>query len=402
MKEIKGKYLLVLIAMCGVIGASLGLTTNVTGVYITPVAEAFNVGKGTVSMTLTICNIVYSIGGILAAKMLNQKSYKKVALISAVLLTVSTAAMGLSTSIWMLYVFSAVRGLAAGILGIVFATMVINNWFEKNSGLATSIAFGCSGIVGAVFSPVLSSIISSAGWRMGYFAAALLTILLYLPSFLFPISFAPETYGLKALGAADEKVHPGNQQTAGNTKKLDGGLIAAVAAFAVIYAFATAMPTHLPGLAEAYGLNAGAMMLSICMATNTLGKILLGVLIDKTGEKVSIMLYGILIFIGLILLAFIPSDISMLIGAGLLGLCYSVATVGTVMLCKTMFGIENYSSVYPKISMGTTLANAAGASIIGYLYDFTGSYLIALYLIMALVAVSMIIIAKCYQRKTAR
>ena len=166
MKEIKGKYLLVLIAMCGVIGASLGLTTNVTGVYITPVAEAFNVGKGTVSMTLTICNIVYSIGGILVAKMLNQKSYKKVALISAVLLTVSTAAMGLSTSIWMLYVFSAVRGLAAGILGIVFATMVINNWFVKNSGLATSIAFGCSGIVGAVFSPVLSSIISSAGWRM--------------------------------------------------------------------------------------------------------------------------------------------------------------------------------------------------------------------------------------------
>jgi MFS family permease len=106
------------------------------------------------------------------------------------------------------------------------------------------------------------------------------------------------------------------------------------------------------------------------------------------------LIHGILIFIGLLLLAFIPSNTSMLAGAGLLGLCYSVATVGTVMLCKTMFGIENYSSVYPKISMGTTLANAAGASIIGYLYDFTGSYLIALYLIMAMVAVSMIIIAK--------
>ena len=114
------------------------------------------------------------------------------------------------------------------------------------------------------------------------------------------------------------------------------------------------------------------------------------------------LIHGILIFIGLLLLAFIPLNTSMLAGAGLLGLCYSVAIVGTVMLCKTMFGIENYSSVYPKISMGTTLANAAGASIIGYLYDFTGSYLIALYLIMAMVAVSMIIIAKCYQRKTAR
>jgi len=62
-KEIRGKYLLVLIAMCGVIAASIGITTNTAGVYITPVSEAFGVGKGAVSMTLTIANLVYAMAG---------------------------------------------------------------------------------------------------------------------------------------------------------------------------------------------------------------------------------------------------------------------------------------------------------------------------------------------------
>lgn len=397
MKEIKGKYLLVLIAMCGVIGASLGMTTNVTGIYITPVAEAFGVGKGAVSMTLTICNIVYSVGGILAARIISKDSYKRVVFISALFLTGSTAGMGLCSSIWQLYICSAIRGFAAGTLGIVLATMVLNNWFIKNSGIATSFAFGCSGIVGAVFSPILSSIISSYGWRMGYYIAALITILLYLPAFLLPISFSPETYHMKALGTIEDSTMATKRVIDTVKHPINHRFVFMVALFAVIYSFATAMPTHLPGLAEAYSLSVGALMLSICMVANTGGKILLGVLIDHIGERKSILFYAIAIICGTLLMAIVPSNISMLVGAGLFGLSYSVATVGTVVICKTMFGLENYRNIYPKISVGTTIANAAGASIIGYIYDFTGSYLSSLYLILIMVCVSIVIISYCYR-----
>ena len=51
MKGLKGKYIMVLIAMCGVIGAVLGLVTNVAGLFFEPVAAEFGRGKGEVSMT---------------------------------------------------------------------------------------------------------------------------------------------------------------------------------------------------------------------------------------------------------------------------------------------------------------------------------------------------------------
>ena len=54
MKLPKGKYLMVLVSMCGLIAVSLGLLVNVSGLFFAPIAEELGVGRGEVSMTLTI------------------------------------------------------------------------------------------------------------------------------------------------------------------------------------------------------------------------------------------------------------------------------------------------------------------------------------------------------------
>ena len=391
MKEIRGKYLLVLIAMCGVIAASIGITTNTAGVYITPVSEAFGVGKGAVSMTLTIANLVYAMAGLLAAGLFNRNSYRTVSLVSMIVLAASTAAMGLCQNMAMLYVCSAVRGLSAGLLGSVTATTILNSWFVKNAGLVTSIAFGFSGITGALLSPVISAIISRFNWQTGYFFSAVVIVLMELPAVLLPIAYEPEVLGMKALGYEESSEKEKNVEES-NGKAVSLAPFLLVLVFASFAAFATALPTHLPGIAESYGLGVGALCLSVCMAANTGGKLLLGVLMDKFGEKRSILAYGCGIMAGLLLLQFVRVDFSMLAGAALAGLSYSLGTVGTVMVCRAVFGSENYGTVYPKVALGGTLSNAAGASIIGFIYDFTGGYSLALVLIFFMTAVSMIVV----------
>ena len=74
--KIKGRYLLILIAMSGLIATSVGLPTNVAGLFFTPVAEEFGILKGSVSMTLTICNIVFALGGLVAPKLLKEDKLK--------------------------------------------------------------------------------------------------------------------------------------------------------------------------------------------------------------------------------------------------------------------------------------------------------------------------------------
>jgi len=117
-----------------------------------------------------------------------------------IVLAASTAAMGLCQNMAMLYVCSAVRGLSAGLLGSVTATTILNSWFVKNAGLVTSIAFGFSGITGALLSPVISAIISRFNWQTGYFFSAVVIVLMELPAVLLPIAYEPEVLGMKALG----------------------------------------------------------------------------------------------------------------------------------------------------------------------------------------------------------
>lgn len=41
---------------------------------------------------------------------------------------------------------------------------------------------------------------------------------------------------------------------------------------------------------------------------------------------------------------------------------------------RHFFGVENYSIVYPIISFATSSGSAFALALVGYIYDFTGSY----------------------------
>ena len=139
------------------------------------------------------------------------------------------------------------------------------------------------------------------------------------------------------------------------------------------------------------------------MLVNTGGKILLGALVDKIGARISLSIYTILVFIGVLAMLFIPSKTVMLVSAACIGLTYSMATVGTVTLSKDVFGMANYSRTYPTINMCGTMCSAAFSSIIGYIYDATGGYSTTLMIILTMMITAFAIITYVYTKavKTA-
>lgn len=293
MKKIRGKYLLVLIAMCGMIASSLGMLTNVAGLFFSPIADELGLGRGSVSMTLTISNLVFALGGILSAKIVRPKNFKLILIAGTLFFALGTAGLALSSNLILLYGLNALRGFAAGVVGNVLVTTVINQWFHTGTGLVTSIAMGFSGLTGALLSPVLSAVIESAGWRTGYLAVAVLIALLNLPAILFPISFRSEDIGMEPLGGGSATVDV--EREAGGTVSLSLLILALV--YSSFAAFVTALPQHFPGLAGTYGFSAavGSGMLSVCMVANTTGKLLFGVMADRLGARKSILIYGCLI-----------------------------------------------------------------------------------------------------------
>ena len=403
MGKIKGKYLLILAAMSGLIATSVGLVTNVAGLFFNGIAEEFGILKGTVSMTLTICNIVFALGGLAAPKLLKEERLKMLLITGTALIAGSTALLAMCSNICLMYILNAVRGFAGGVLGFVMVTMVINNWFQSNVGLATSIAMSCSGLAGALFSPIISSVIEGGGWRTGYLFTAAVMVVLNLPAILFLPSLHPKTKNMVPLGYDPEAKKEQTAET-GEVKKASA-VPAALFVLAVIYSFmacgATALPQHFPSIAGSYAMAAsvGAMMLSICMVCNSAGKIVLGALADRFGSRMSLLLYSALTIGGAAVLLLVHAPAAMYVGAGLFGLTYSLGTVGVVMMTKDTFGLENYSRTYPKISLAGTIANALFSSVIGFMYDMSGNYVSTLLMMIVMLGLNTFIILKVYGRK---
>ena len=288
-----------------------------------------------------------------------------------------------------LYIVNAVRGFSAGLIGNVLVTSVIGRWFLSDTGFMTSLALGTSGLVGALFNPVLEAVIRSAGWRTAYLAAAGIILVLNLPAMLFPISFLPEDSGLKPLGSTEARGDDSRKR--GSCNDSSPGLIIlimTVVTFSLISLVAS-VPQLFKPIAETYGLiETGILMMSVVLVVNTAGKFLLGLMTDRIGVKLSFLIYGLIITAGIILLLLTRNSGILLVSAAMIGLCYSLPTVAAVMICRELFSPDQYSAIYPKINLGVSVANALGYPLLGLFFDRTGKYDGALIMMIAVILLS--------------
>lgn len=398
MKKMDKVYWLVLLSTCGAISVSLGLIVNITGLFFNPIAEEFGLLRGSVSLTLTLSNFLSALGGMMMPKLLSEKHLKVGILLATIGGVCSTILLGLSQSILFMYFLHMIRGFCAGLLGLVFITVVINNWFHENVGLMTSIALSFSGLSGAIFSPIISNVINNYGWRMGYFVVALFILLLDLPSLLFLPSLKPQTKGYLPYGYVEEE-NPSTLQTT-STTSISQIYFVICCMFGFIASGSTSLIQHFPGISSSYGFNAavGAMMLSIGMVANSVAKIILGYLIDHFGSKKPILLHCLIMILSVLLFLFFHTPTMLYISAFLYGYIYSLANVAMVTLAKDLFGRDNYSKTYPTFSMFGTVGTAVSASGIGYIYDFTHSYTPVFLLLLGLFIMNTLFVLYCYRK----
>ena len=376
MKQLKARHIMLIAALCGMMSNCLGVLFNVAGLYFNPIAADFAIGRGDVSMAHTIATMGCAAGGILGAWIAKKLKFRPIILICTVVFAGATALLAFTHSIWPQYVLSVFRGIAAGTAGTVFVTIVINNWFTGRVGLMTSLVFCSAGISGAILSPVLSAVIERAGWRAGYLAMAGFIVLFYLPALLFPLGIRPEDAGCEVL-VLGEKGDPLKTAAAPRRSgKVDPGLYVIILIYACIASASTAYIPHFSGIADSYGQTAavGSAMVSAAMLANTFGKLGYGWLTDHIGIRKSVGIYGMLVILGIVLLLKVRSGTALYVAAFLVGMCYSLSSVGTALLSRDIFGIEAHAKAYPSINMLNTVANAALTSVVGFMYDAYGNY----------------------------
>ena len=376
--------LFVLVVCCCIVAASIGMLTNSAGVFFTPIAEDLGVGKGAVSMSLTLANIAYAFGGLMTVKVIHENNFKKMVFLFGTVYAISTALLSIAQSVFLLYVFSLIRGASTGIAGMVLVTILINNHYKEGVGFATSIALGFSGIAGALLSLVFSWMIGIAGWRLTYVVEGILAFLLYLPCIVGPVSLN---------NRIKEDAVESKDTTTSTTGVVPLPIFILVCAYTFLIASVTALPQHFPSLASTAAV--GSLMVSVTMVMNTAGKIILGAISDKIGAEKALEGYGVLVVIGLVILVVCKSHpIFSIVGAVLVGLVYAMAAVGAVLLSQNLFR-ESYNAYYPKVSLVGTISNALFTTAVGFVYDIANSYDPALWLaaLFAIIAIGTLVYA---------
>ena len=170
LKMTRGKYRMVLIAMCGLMASSLGVVANTAGIFFGPIAADLGFGERitSVSLGLTINNLVFAFSGMLVARLVRPRTFRPVVIAATALLAATTALLSACRGLASFYALSALRGFAAGLVSNVLVTTVIGDWFHSDTGLISSLTLGY---------PLLSAIHGATG---GYTGALLLSLALVL------------------------------------------------------------------------------------------------------------------------------------------------------------------------------------------------------------------------------
>ncbi|MBR2810924.1 MAG: MFS transporter, partial [Solobacterium sp.] len=178
-------------------------------------------------------------------------------------------------------------------------------------------------------------------------------------------------------------------------------LFCLAAFFAVLCCIVAALPQFFPGISEEFGQGAslGALMLSVGMGVNIVAKILFGILSDRYGAKPAMLTMSTLSTLGLLGIFLLHSRYGLLGGAMLFTFIYGNSALGVAMMATDLFGPENYNKVYPTLSLAGGIANAGAGTLIGLLYDGSGSYVSAILLVLVSEALIVFCILTAYLLK---
>lgn len=380
------------------------------GIFITPVTQYFGVPKVSFSLVFSVICLTMMVALPITGRLLKKYSMRTILTIDTLLCGLAYGAMGLVQAVWQLYICGIVIGI--GLPGLIFLAVptLIGNWFSKRVGFFTGLCFAFTGIGGALFNPIGSTLIASGsdGWRMCYFIFAAIILACTLPFTFFVVRDKPSDLGLLPMGSGEKNAAAcadtsvatsASTDTKTDTatvsahaqSSLDDGISAHKAlrmpSFFMIGAFyalitlnqqisqffpsyAATFAATAPEIAAAGGLIAGAVMVG-----QAVGKVVLGALND-TSERIACFVGVLCGVVGLALLwlkiAALPI---MLLGAALFGVVYAMTTVETPILVRAVFGNKDYTVIYSRIAIVSSLMSAIALVVWSLIVDgSTGGY----------------------------
>lgn len=374
-----------------------GLIVNCFGTFLVPTSQGLGISITEVSITHSVRTICGTVGSLLAGQLMQRIDLKKY--LAGICIAIAAAAFltSCSTQLWQLLLSAALLGLSVGMGIYTLVPLVIPQWFKQPEGYI-GFATACGGIGGILFAPLLTWLMGTQGWKMGYYLMVAVALLIMLPIAILLIRYSPRSLGLQPYdnGKRREK-KPANSldENDGATlqKAVRSPSFYLIILFFVSVALVSGVYTHMPNMLREEGFSdiQAGYLYSFYQMGAAGAQFLVGLLSIKLNIKRTIHLFMGLILVGVVGIGFINPGLTftalfvLLVGSG-----RAVGVVAGPILVRNTFGQKHYNTIFSGLYTSYLGAVAVSTTLYGLIYDTGHSYHYAYFVIIGCCAITML------------
>lgn len=378
-------YAWVLVIALGLMSAgTTGSYSVIAGSFVTPVCEEFGFDYTVFSYYFTATLIGLAVALPFVGKLIPKVVGKIWLPVIELILLAAGAGMAFYTQVWMFIAAGALIGICFAFTTGVCMSDVIDQWFKKSGGLAIGIAWAVNSIYMLIMSPVITSVIESAGWRCGYLVLAAVSAVLVLPASIFIIRYKPQDKGMLPYGYTEnESASAANSEPTEIARGVSYARAIKSPAFYFCIGFlclvqlTCCMNQLFPTYAAEVGFDpmVGGFMVSAASLFDLFLNPIVGSTCDKFGSTKAILAWlavSILSFV--MLMAGSTNSMLSIVAAGVNDVMYVIAGTALTVLVMDVFGSRDFGRIFALICSVGYIVGAFGMPVMMKVYELAGSF----------------------------
>ena len=353
------------------------------GLALVPMTEDLALSRSALSSALTLFMVVSAFAMPVVGRLIDRYSVRVVMSVGAVISALAIGLIGSVSAGWQIFpLYGVLYAIGFAATTVAPISVLMSRWFPNNRGLASSVAITGNGTGQLVIISLLTSFLASIGWRTAYTILGLVNAVVVVPLVLLAIRSRPEDHGgqttsVESAPAAALSLRP---------ILLSRDFWMLITLFAVCGAQDFFVATHIVAFAQDQGtsqLFAGNILAFMGLAALS-GVLLSGAMADRMGASAPTMIC-FLIRIGLFaFIPFVQTPVSIAAFALIFGFTFTMTAPLTVVFAGNIFGTSRLGSVSGLINMSHQIAGGLGAVMGAIIFDATGSYNPAFFLMLGL------------------
>ena len=364
---------------------AIGVGTFIAfGVFFKPLLADFGWSRATLSGAQSLALLIAGFLGILVGRLNDRLGPRVVMTVAGFFFGLGLLLMSGLNDVWQLYLFYGVV-LGIGLSSIdVIALSTTARWFVRRRGMMTGIVKVGTGAGQLVMPIVASIIIAGSGWRTAYIVIGAIAMVLLI-SIGQLLRRDPARLGL----LPDGNKH---SQTAG-LEPAETGLYLHEAVrtrqfWTICLAFLATMfclliiMVHIVPHATDIGIpsTTAAGILSAIGGISMTGRFVIGMAIDRIGNKSSMIICLILLILAFLWIQ-LAKELWMLY---LFAVVYGFGHGGLLTVISPIvaehFGLRSHGAIFGIVFFSTMVGGALGPVTAGYIFDITASYSLAFWI----------------------